>query len=224
VRGNGPVSDSVSAAIADKPAAASLITKNMAQSSKTSLAIEWNAVSVNGAHAPGSEILGYVLHITDPVTGSTWEAFNGVTLGLKTQIRANVLGLVTGKAYDFEVVAWNFNGVGTLSSTYSFYSCILPTGFIAPTRSTSTASSITIDWSTPADTGGCSISGYAVFKNDGAGGSTFTEANSASDAAIRNQPGLNSAAITTFVGADLGHEFIIYVQAFTVAGDSIVSE
>jgi len=118
VRGNGPVSDSVSVAIVDKPAAPSLITKNMAQSSKTSLAIEWNAVSVNGAHAPGSEILGYVLHITDPVTGSTWEAFNGVTLGLKTQIRANVLGLVTGKAYDFGVVAWNFNGVGTLSSTY----------------------------------------------------------------------------------------------------------
>lgn len=126
--------------------------------------------------------------------------------------------------YQFQAVAYNYNGAGTMSSVFEFYSCILPSAFLAPYRITSAALTIDIGWAEPGDTGGCAITGYAIFKDDGTGTSTFSEANTASDPAIRNQPGLNTAQITTFTGSDLGLEFVIYLDVYTEAGDSSSSE
>lgn len=198
VGGNGPASESVSVAMVAKPAASTLIQKTMAFSSKTSLYLEWTPVSVAAAQLPAGDILGYVLFATDPETGNTWEAFNGVTLGLRDQVKANVIGLTAGKAYDFKVVAHNFNGAGTVSADFSFRSCILPSGFAAPTRKTSTATTVELEWQPPSDSGGCAITGYAVFKDDGTGSGTFAEVNTANDPALRGQPGLNSAVVTAF--------------------------
>jgi hypothetical protein len=63
---------------------------------------------------------------------------------------------------------------------------VVPTGFAAPYRTGSTAVSIDIAWVPPEDTGGCVITGYAVFKDDGTGTSTFLEANEANDLNIRD--------------------------------------
>lgn len=93
---------------------------------------------------------------------------------------------MTGRAYQFSVVAHNFNGVGTPSSSFSYYSCILPTGFVAPTRRTSTATSIEIEWKPPTDDGGCSITGYAIFMDDGLGAGNFAEVNTVNDLNFRN--------------------------------------
>lgn len=224
VGGSGTASDPVSVALVDKPAAPATITKSMTFSSKTSLRIEWSTVTIAAGQTPVGDVLGYILYATDPTNGTTWEAFNGVALGLRDQVGATVLGLTTGRMYQFQVRAYNYNGAGTMSSVFEFYSCILPSSFVAPYRITSTALTIDIGWTEPGDTGGCALTGYAIFKDDGAGTGTFSEANTASDPTIRNQPGLSTAQITTFSASDLGLPFVIYLEVYTEAGDSSSSE
>lgn len=56
---------------------------------------------IAAAQSPAGDILGYVLHVTDPTNGTTWEAFNGVDIGLRDQASATVLGLVSGRMYQF---------------------------------------------------------------------------------------------------------------------------
>ena len=73
----------------------------MQYSSKTSLSIQWDPVLIAAAQSPAGDILGYVLHVTDPTNGTTWEAFNGVDIGLRDQASATVLGLVSGRMYQF---------------------------------------------------------------------------------------------------------------------------
>lgn len=218
--GLGTASDTVTVALVDKPAAPASLSKTMAYSSKTSLRIEWDAVTVPAGQTPGGAITGYVLLATDPLNGTSWEAFNGVELGLTDQTSATVLGLTMGRVYQFQAIAYNFNGAGTASSVHEFYSCVLPSGFSAPYRTGSSASTIDIAWAPPQDPGGCVITGFAVFKDDGAGTGTFAEANSANDLAIRDQPGLNSATITTFAGSDVGLDFVFYLEVYTEAGDT----
>lgn len=133
----GPASDIVTVVIVDKPVAPVLIEKEMTYSSKTSLGIKWSAVTVPAAQSPGGDILGYVLHATNPLTGETWEAFNGVKLGLRAQTSASVLGLTTGAVYHFQVVAHNFNGPGTFSAVFDYRACVLPSQFMAPIRAPS---------------------------------------------------------------------------------------
>ena len=101
---------------------------------------------------------------------------------------------------------------------------MLPTGFAAPYRTGSTATSIDIAWTPPLDPGGCVITGYAVFKDDGTGTGVFAEANSVNDLAIRDQPGLNSATITAFSPSDVGLDFVLYLEVYTEAGDTAQSE
>lgn len=60
----------------------------------------------------------------------------------------------------------------------------------APTRVTSTMTTLTLAWTTPLDDGGCPITGYAVFRDDGAGSAINVEVNSASDTNIRDKPTL----------------------------------
>lgn len=76
---------------------------------------------------------------------------------------------------------------------------------------------MTIEWSAPKDTGGCAITGYAVFM-------AGTEASTVEGAALRTQPGANSAVITAFSAGQAGTAFVIYLQVLTEAGDSIESE
>jgi len=83
VGGDGTASDPLSVALADKPAASSSITKSMSTSSRTSLSLQWSGIAISSSQSPGANITGYVLNATDPTTGTTWEAFDGVALGLR---------------------------------------------------------------------------------------------------------------------------------------------
>jgi hypothetical protein len=67
-------------------------------------------------------------------------------------------------------------------------------------------------------TGGCPITGYAVYIDDGTGVSNFTEANIANDPAVRGNPGLNSFTITALTASQAGTTFVIYVAAFNSVG------
>ena len=176
----------------------------MTQSSKTSIAVQWDSVTVPSGQESAGGILGYKLTVTDPLNGTTWEAFDGVSLGTPAQTFTIVNNLITGRDYLFEVAAYNFNGIGVLSDSQQLYSCILPTEFNAPVRTDSTTSSISISWEPPGDDGGCVLTGFAVFIDDGTGSANFVEANQDDDTALRNQPGLNQATITRIQPGSIG--------------------
>jgi hypothetical protein len=59
-------------------------------------------------------------------------------------------------------------------------------------------------WEPPEDLGGCRVTGYAVFRDDGAvassstGAGITTEFNSNSDSAIRDKPSLNTITATNW--------------------------
>lgn len=55
----------------------------------------------------------------------------------------------------------------------------------APYRADSTATSVEIHWGPPQDSGGCSLTGYAVYMDDGTGVGAFSEVNTANDPALR---------------------------------------
>ena len=138
---------------------------------------------------PGGDILGYVLNVKDCANGTTWTAFNGMELGSPTQTKYTVTNLIPGREYKFNVTAYNMNGAGLTSNIFSYYSCISPSGFIAPVKRATSKTKIDIEWNVPNDYGGCLITGYAVFKDDGASGA-FSETNAANDPSVRNRPGL----------------------------------
>ena len=93
----------------------------------------------------------------------------------------------------------------------------------APKRLTSTTSSITVTWTAPESDGGCDISSYAVFVDDGAGGN-FVEVNEVEDPLVRYIPGLSQLLITSpFDTAVPGTDYRVYVEAFNVDG-SLASE
>ena len=69
----------------------------------------------------------------------------------------------------------------------------------APERTGSTANSMSLHWEHPEDNGGCLITGFAVFRNDGtAEGEITIEANADSDTNVRNRPTLDALTITNF--------------------------
>jgi hypothetical protein len=158
----------------------------MEHSSRTSLTLAWSSVTPTLSQSPGGDILGYILYATDPEAGNTWVAFNGTALGLRDQVQATVSNLTMGQSYTFQVAAHSHNGEGTRSAAFEFWSCILSTGFAAPTRTGSSALTMALTWTTPTDTGGCAITGYAVFMDDGTGSGTFSEVNTANDPAFRS--------------------------------------
>lgn len=165
-----------------------------------------------------------MLKVEDTNTGVTWIAFNGVELGLPEQLRATVPNLVTGRDYRFSVAAQSFNTIGAWSIPAVFYACTPPLVNAAPRRITSTIDSITIAWDNvgPDMDGGCSIFSYAIFVDDGLGG-TFTEVNSSQDQLVRNKPGLQNLVITspfTPGGGNEGRAYRIYVTAYNSDGST----
>ena len=198
------------------------LAKVRSQSSRTSIHVEWDAVTEG--ILPGGEILGYMLQVEDSNNGTTWTAFDGKTYGLPSQMQFAVYGLMTGRDYKFTVAAQGINGIGEWSDPEEvFYACLPPSTMAAPRRLTSTTSSIAVSWSPPESDGGCEVSGYAVFVDDGVGGA-FVEVNEADDPQVRNIPGLSQLLITSpFTAAVAGTDYRIYVKAFNADG-SLISE
>lgn len=186
-------------------------TVDWSKSSKTSLFIEWAAVS-----DPDASIQGYILQMDDGLGGAFTTIFKGAfephTLSfLKT-------GLVTGRKYRFKVRAAGYNEPGPESDVSAFYACASPSGFESPTRVSSTRTSIVIQWKAPADDGGCPLTEFAVFRDDGAGSAVSTELNSSSDPAVRGNPSLDTMEITNFPTSSEGLTFRIKVTAYNAGG------
>lgn len=111
-------------------------------------------------------------------------------MGVPEQTSISVFGLVTGRDYKFSVAVQNFNGLGTwYDPAEVFFACLPPQVLPAPWRNTTSVSSILVEWRSPENNGGCEVTGYAIFCDDGAGGA-FSEVNEDNDALVRDIPGL----------------------------------
>jgi len=189
------------------------IYKDSSNSSTTEIKLYWDEVA-------DTEIAttGYYLYMADYGSETYDLIYDGTN---KPQITSQVVsGLETGSQYKFKLSALNFNGEGTMSSVYTFNACTTPSGFSAPWKSASTSSSITIAWNEPEEDGGCPITGFAVFRDDGSGGDIINEVNSASDAAVRGIPTLRELTITFFPVSSEGFVFRLKVTAFNDEGST----
>ena len=66
--------------------------------------------------------------------------------------------------------AYNTIGDGPLSDPVTFRAASVPDAPLAPTKNSSTTSSITIDWNEPGYNGGNAITDYSIYIDDGLGG------------------------------------------------------
>jgi hypothetical protein len=136
---------------------------------------------------------------------------------------ALVDGLTNGHFYTFRALALDYNGNSATSASAGFYVCTAPSDFSAPLITSQTSTAMVLEWTPPADDGGCSITGYALFRDDGevAGTAVTTELNSASDASIRNKPSLRAMTATFWPAGTVGQSFRLQVQVFTTQRDSL---
>lgn len=70
-----------------------------------------------------------------------------------------------------------------------------------------------LEWTPPTDDGGCSITGYALFRDGGevAGTAINTELNTAVDPAIRNKPSLRIMTATNWPASTQGQSFRLQI-------------
>jgi hypothetical protein len=76
------------------------------------------------------------------------------------------------------VAAVNFNGDSELSDVLVRYSCKLPSQPASPYKVSVTRTQLTLAWRTPSEDGGCPLTGFKLFRDDGANGSITTEVDS----------------------------------------------
>lgn len=125
----------------------------------------------------------------------------------------NATNLVSGRTYNFKVRAVDINGFGALSTAAPFVSCVPPSGMNKPNLESVDETTYTVSWDLPKSDGGCAITGYALWIDDGAGGSII---NPVDAVAIANQPYLFKH--TTSIAAMKGKTFRIKVEAINIFG------
>ena len=134
-----------------------------------------------------------------------------------------VQNLTTSLPYRFRIQAENFNQLGPLSNVATIWTCDPPSAFSPPTFVASTSVSMTIAWQAPKITGGCPITGYAVFRDDGVTGDPTIEVNSNNDPLIRDIPTLRQAT-ATLSNSLLGSNIKYKVRVFNSIADFVDSE
>lgn len=117
-------------------------------------------------------------------------------------------GLTNGLYYTFRAYSVNFNGVSLEpSQTVSYWACTAPTGLEKAQIVSQTPSALQISWASPKDNGGCRVTGFVIYRDDGQGGDISTEVNSVSDVQVRDLPSLNTFEVTDFPADSSGRTF-----------------
>lgn len=178
-------------------------------STKTSFHVKWQEPAVK----PSSPILGYILYIDDGNGGQFDVAYDGSVFPGVTY--HNVRGLTNGLLYRFKAKSLNYNGLSEFSETVEFYACTAPTEFARPQVFAQSGSSVSIKWDPPKDTGGCRITTYIIYRNDGGLGLVDTEVNEVEEPLVRDRPSLNSFEITNFPANSQGLTFSIRILVKT---------
>ena len=175
-------SEAIAVGLASLPAAPASLTKVVAESTATYITLEW-------AQSADTElpVLGYLLSMRDSLAGadSFQVAYNGTNYPNVRKFTV-AAGAVSGGEYIFKVQALNFNGPGLASTEVKYYICVSPSILSPPILEAVTKTTMTLKWAPPATDGGCEISSYSIFMDDGAAGS-FSEQDAAS---VNNKPTL----------------------------------
>ena len=113
-------------------------------------------------------ITGYILEMDDGLNEDFSVIYDG---SLNSQnVAYTVNNLIQGRTYNFRVSSVDINGQGPVSAVSSFISCIPPSGMDQPYLTYVDEISFTVNWNLPDDDGGCAITGYAIFSDNGTGG------------------------------------------------------
>jgi hypothetical protein len=189
------------------PTAPTGLVFNKALSNKYTISVSWTPNTIT--ETPSGNILGYAVYMNDGRGGSFIEVFNGN--GFPTVTSFTAKGLIPGLVYKFKVQAINFNGVGPFSSEISIYSCEDINSIQAPYYISSTSTSLTVGWNSPAYDGGCSITGFKLFVDDALSfGNPTTEVNALT---VNNQPSLRMTTMT-LLATDLGTTYTFKLKVF----------
>jgi len=125
-------------------------------------------------------------------------------------------GLTNGLYYTFRAYSVNFNGVSLEPSlSVSYFACTEPTGLDKAQIVSQTATALQISWASPQDNGGCRVTGFVIYRDDGQGGDISTEVNAISDVEVRDLPSLNTFEVTSFPADSVGLTFRFQIQTFT---------
>jgi hypothetical protein len=161
-------------------------------STKTSIQITWIA-PYNG----GSVITGYKIFING---GGSSTIFTDVTSSgtLSGLTFTTASTLTTGQTYKFVVIATNAVGDSTMSpQSANLMAAVLPGAPATISKVSADASSITVGWTSPSDSGGTTIQSYNVYYNGGGSSTTYTLIASVSGATLQYQhTGLSPAGGT----------------------------
>jgi hypothetical protein len=120
--------------------------------------------------------------------------------------------------YRFKVTAINFNGEGPESTEVRIQTCSPPSDLLSPVYVTSTQTTITLSWREPMMLNNCSLQGFKLFRDDGAGSLINIETNP-----LLNTSPTSLEDTVTFTSGDLGKEYRFQVQAITLSGLTITS-
>jgi hypothetical protein len=78
--------------------------------------------------------------------------------------------LTTGTTYSYYIQALNFNGPSEASPIASRPACSAPTQFLSLEVTLESSAFVTLEWRQPANTGGCFVDKYEVYRDDGLDG------------------------------------------------------
>ena len=104
-----------------------------------------------------------------------------------------------------------------MSDITVMYTCTPPSQLASPRFVSTTSTSMTISWDAPLNDGGCPITGYAVFRDDGSTEVPNIEVNQNNDPSVRDIPVLRQ--VTAQLSAtDIGKKFKYEIRAYNREG------
>jgi hypothetical protein len=156
-------------------------------------------------------VIGYVINRDDGYGANYRVVYNGKDY--PNVLKYSIAGLQTGITYRFTLQAINFNGLSPESEPAKFTVCLVPQKLKVPVLKAVTKTMMDLTWTSPLTDGGCPITSYAIYVDDGNGGA-FTEKD-ATD--VNNIPELREHVLN-FDAADTSKTFRIYLEATNVIG------
>ncbi len=203
----------ISAAFANTATKPNVPTKVDSESSQTSITVMWDEVT--STQTPGGTIRGYRLYMRKANGGEKTIVYQKTNL--KSIRKFTATGLEAGQEYIFSVQAYQFNGWTEESDSTTIKACGAPSLLYPPTLVSASSTQFELQWEPPLSCGGCSIIEYALFMDDGNGG-TLSEIDSSS---IRGFPTKSSHTVTspTIPASSEGNTFMFKLLVRAEGGD-----
>ena len=206
--GESDLSNEVSYALAEYPAAPTGLKKVDALSTIDSIYLQWEIVADYEVN-----VIGYQVWMESGHNGLFTMVYDGKNFpGVN---HYSVTGLSVGDSYRFKVASLNENGAGPFTEEVEYFSCLPPGDILPPVFVSSTETTMTLDWTFPLNLNGCPLETFQLYMDDGADGSIDTLVG-------EFEPQISSTTIDSFTSADTSKFYRFQLVGIT-AGGSIIS-